>query len=117
MDIPRGHAMLPLNESDFLDFIFNYFKAEYAPIRSFWSTATADPRQPQRWVNMGHELQPLTLRAANAQAQKDIDSLCAGVIAGRGRIFACLASAGSKVSASCAHAIEQTGLKDDYELR
>lgn len=75
MDIPRGHAMLPLNESDFLDFIFNYFKAEYAPIRSFWSTATADPRQPQRWVNMGHELQPLTLRAANAQAQKDIDSL------------------------------------------
>ncbi|OSS43216.1 hypothetical protein B5807_12131 [Epicoccum nigrum] len=75
MDIPRGHAMLPLNESDFLDFIFNYFKAEYAPIRSFWSTATADPRQPQRWVNMGHELQPLTLRAANAQAQKDLDSL------------------------------------------
>lgn len=52
MDIPRGHAMLPLNEGDFLDFIFNYFKAEYAPIRSFWSTATADPRQPQRWINM-----------------------------------------------------------------
>ena len=44
--------MLPLNEGDFLDFIYNYFKAEYAPIRSFWSTATADPRQPQRWVNM-----------------------------------------------------------------
>jgi hypothetical protein len=51
------------------------------------------------------------------ECQKDIDSLCAGVIAGRGRILACLASAGSKVSASCAHAIEQTGLKDDYELR
>ncbi|KZM21056.1 uncharacterized protein EKO05_0011114 [Ascochyta rabiei] len=75
MDIPRGHAMLPLNESDFLDFIFNYFKAEYAPIRSFWSTATADPRQPQRWVNMGHELQPLSIRPANAQAQKDLESL------------------------------------------
>lgn len=75
MDIPRGHAMLPLTEPDFLDFISNYFKAEYAPIRSFWSTATADPRQPQRWINMGHELQPLTLRAANAQAQKDLDSL------------------------------------------
>lgn len=44
--------MLPLNESDFLDFVYNYFKAEYAPIRSFWSTATADPRQPQRWINM-----------------------------------------------------------------
>ena len=75
MDIPRGHAMLPLTDSDFLDFISNYFKAEYAPIRSFWSTATADPRQPQRWIAMGHELQPLTLRAANAQAQKDLDSL------------------------------------------
>ncbi|KAF1926446.1 uncharacterized protein M421DRAFT_422775 [Didymella exigua CBS 183.55] len=75
MDIPRGHAMLPLNEGDFLDFIYNYFKAEYAPIRSFWSTATADPRQPQRWVNMGHELQPLSMRPANAQAQKDLESL------------------------------------------
>jgi hypothetical protein len=75
MDIPRGHAMLPLNEGDFLDFIYNYFKAEYAPIRSFWSTATADPRQPQRWVNMGHELQPLSVRPANAQAQKDLESL------------------------------------------
>ena len=89
--------MLPLNEGDFLDFIYNYFKAEYAPIRSFWSTATADPRQPQRWVNMvrslskpcdiqiprykllicvkGHELQPLSVRPANAQAQKDLESL------------------------------------------
>ncbi|KAJ4985913.1 EAP30/Vps36 family protein [Stagonosporopsis vannaccii] len=75
MEIPRGHAMLPLNESDFLDFIYNYFKAEYAPIRSFWSTATADPRQPQRWINMGHELQPLSVRPANAQAQKDLESL------------------------------------------
>ncbi|KAF2999777.1 hypothetical protein E8E13_005540 [Curvularia kusanoi] len=75
MDIPRGHAMLPLNEGDFLDFVYNYFKAEYAPIRSFWSTATADPRQPQRWVNMGHELQPLSVRPANAQAQKDLESL------------------------------------------
>lgn len=67
--------MLPLNEQDFLDFIYNYYKAEYAPIRSFWSTATADPRQPQRWVNMGHELQPLSVRPANAQAQKDLESL------------------------------------------
>lgn len=75
MDIPRGHAMLPLNEADFLDFIFNYFKAEYSPIRSFWATATAEPRQPQRWVSMGHELAPLTFRPANAQAQKDLESL------------------------------------------
>ncbi|KAF2261579.1 hypothetical protein CC78DRAFT_570449 [Lojkania enalia] len=75
MDIPRGHAMLPLNEADFLDFVFNYFKAEYAPIRSFFSTATAEPRQPQRWVSMGHELAPLSFRPANAQAQKDLESL------------------------------------------
>ncbi|ORY10331.1 hypothetical protein BCR34DRAFT_485907 [Clohesyomyces aquaticus] len=67
--------MLPLTEGDFLDFIFNYFKAEYYPIRSFFSTAAADPRQPQRWVSMGHELAPLTFRAANAQAQKDLESL------------------------------------------
>ncbi|KAF2124971.1 hypothetical protein P153DRAFT_360606 [Dothidotthia symphoricarpi CBS 119687] len=75
MDIPRGHARLPLNESDFLDFIFNYFKAEYSPIRSFWSTAIAAPRQPGRWINMGHESQPLAIRPANAQAQKDLESL------------------------------------------
>lgn len=54
--------MLPLNERDFLDFIYNYFKAEYAPIRSFWSTATADPRQPQRWVNMVGLPIPIYLR-------------------------------------------------------
>ena len=75
MDIPRGHAMLPLTESDFLDFIFNYFKAEYSPIRSFWSTATADPRQPPRWISMGHELSPLGFRPAKAQAQNDLESL------------------------------------------
>jgi hypothetical protein len=75
MDIPRGHAMLPLNESDFLDFIYNYFKAEYAPINSFWSTATAIPRQEMRWINMGHELAPSSIRPANAQAQKDLESL------------------------------------------
>jgi hypothetical protein len=75
MEIPRGHARLPLNEGDFLDFIFNYFKAEYAPIRSIWSTATAEPRQSLRWVNMGHELTPLTFRPANAQAQNDLGSL------------------------------------------
>lgn len=75
MDIPRGHAAMPLTESDFLDFIYNYFKAEYAPIRSFWSTATAFPHAPSRWVNMGHELQPLSVRPANAQAQKDLESL------------------------------------------
>ena len=45
------------------------------------------------------------------ECRKDIDSLCAGVIAGRGRILACLASAGGKVSAGCARAIEQTGLR------
>jgi hypothetical protein len=75
MDIPRGHAAMPLTEADFLDFIYNYFKAEYAPIRSFWSTATADPRQLPRWINMGHELAPLAVRPANAQAQKDLESL------------------------------------------
>ncbi|KAF2877375.1 hypothetical protein BDV95DRAFT_559068 [Massariosphaeria phaeospora] len=75
MDIPRGHAMLPLNEADFLDFIHNYFKAEYAPIRSFWATATAEPRHASRWVSMGHELTPLGFRPANAQAQKDLESL------------------------------------------
>lgn len=66
---------MPLTEADFLDFIYNYFKAEYAPIRSFWSTATADPRQLPRWINMGHELSPLAIRPANAQAQKDIESV------------------------------------------
>jgi hypothetical protein len=66
---------MPLTEADFLDFIYNYFKAEYAPIRSFWSTATADPRQLSRWINMGHEQSPLTIRPANAQAQKDLESL------------------------------------------
>jgi hypothetical protein len=67
--------MLPLNEADFLDFVFNYYKAEYAPIRSFFSTATAEPRQSSRWISMGHELSPLTFRPANAQAQKDLESL------------------------------------------
>ncbi|PSN68903.1 hypothetical protein BS50DRAFT_549359 [Corynespora cassiicola Philippines] len=67
--------MLPLNETDFLDFVYNYFKAEYAPIRSIWATATAEPRQPQRWMRMGNELMPLSFRPANAQAQKDLDSL------------------------------------------
>lgn len=75
MDIPRGHAAMPLNETDFLDFIYNYFKAEYAPIRSFWSTATALPRQMERWISMGHELAPLVVRPAHAQAQKDLESL------------------------------------------
>ncbi|KAF2188746.1 hypothetical protein K469DRAFT_684733 [Zopfia rhizophila CBS 207.26] len=75
MDIPRGHAMLPLSEADFLDFILNYFKAEYAPIRSFFSTTSAQPRQPERWSSMGHELLPLSFRPANAQAQKDLESL------------------------------------------
>lgn len=75
MDIPRGHAAMPLNEADFMDFVYNYFKAEYAPIRSFWSTATADPREPSRWFSMGNELQPLRVRPANAQAQKDLESL------------------------------------------
>ena len=67
--------MLPLSEPDFLDFIYNYFKAEYAPIRSLWSTATAEPRQPRRWFSMGHELSPVSFRPANAQAQKDLESI------------------------------------------
>lgn len=75
MDIPRGHAAMPLTEGDFLDFIYNYYKAEYAPIRSFWSTATADPRHLSRWINIGHELSPLAIRPANAQAQKDLETL------------------------------------------
>ncbi|KAF2850494.1 hypothetical protein T440DRAFT_468478 [Plenodomus tracheiphilus IPT5] len=75
MDIPRGHAAMPITDADFLDFIYNYYKAEYAPIRSFWSTATAFPHAPSRWINMGHELQPLSVRPANAQAQKDLESL------------------------------------------
>jgi hypothetical protein len=75
MDIPRGHAAMPLTEVDFLDFVYNYFKAEYYPIRSFWSTATAFPRQTERWIAMGHELSPLVVRPANAQAQKDLESL------------------------------------------
>jgi hypothetical protein len=66
---------MPLTETDFLDFVFNYFKAEYYPIRSFWSTATAFPRQTERWISMGHELSPLVVRPANAQAQKDLESL------------------------------------------
>ncbi|KAL6710929.1 hypothetical protein ACN47E_006804 [Coniothyrium glycines] len=75
MEIPRGHAAMPLTEADFLDFIYNYFKAEYAPIRSFWSTATAFPNQTQRWISMGHEVAPTVIRPANAQAQKDLESL------------------------------------------
>ncbi|EOA83797.1 uncharacterized protein SETTUDRAFT_92286 [Exserohilum turcica Et28A] len=75
MDFPRGHAALPLTEPDFLDFIYNYFKAEYYPIRSFWSTAAAVPQHSERWISMGHELAPLMVRPANAQAQKDLESL------------------------------------------
>lgn len=75
MEIPRGHAAMPLTEADFLDFVYNYFKAEYAPIRSFWSTATAFPNQTQRWISMGHEVAPTVIRPANAQAQKDLESL------------------------------------------
>ncbi|KAG9191665.1 hypothetical protein G6011_10399 [Alternaria panax] len=66
---------MPLTEVDFLDFVYNYFKAEYYPIRSFWSTATAFPRQTERWIAIGHELSPLVIRPANAQAQKDLESL------------------------------------------
>ncbi|KAJ4291635.1 hypothetical protein N0V90_009530 [Kalmusia sp. IMI 367209] len=73
MAIPGGP--LPLNETDFFDFIYNYFKAEYAPIRSFWSTATAEPRQPHRWMAMGNELSPLSFRPANPRAQVDLESL------------------------------------------
>lgn len=75
MDFPRGHAALPLTEGDFLDFIYNYFKAEYYPIRSFWSTATAVPHQAERWMCMGHDLYPYEIRPAQAQAQKDLESL------------------------------------------
>ncbi|KAH6612129.1 hypothetical protein C7974DRAFT_419028 [Boeremia exigua] len=75
MDIPPGHAMPPLTDADFRDFVYNYFKAEYAPLRSIWSTATAEPRQAPRWTSLGHEISPQTLRPANAQAQKDLSDL------------------------------------------
>lgn len=75
MEFPRGHAALPLTEGDFLDFVYNYFKAEYYPIRSFWSTATAVPHQAERWMSMGHDLNPYEIRPARAQAQKDLASL------------------------------------------
>lgn len=74
MDMPRGP--LPLSESDFLDFIYNYFKAEYAPIRwIFASTADAVPRQPQRWLSMGNELFPTAWHPASPQTQADLESL------------------------------------------
>ena len=74
MDIPRGP--LPLGEPDFLDFIYNYFKAEYAPIRwLFTSTADAVPRQPQRWNSMGNELFPTAWHPASPQTQADLQSL------------------------------------------
>ena len=71
MDMPRGP--LPLTESDFLDFIYNYFKAEYAPIRwIFASTADAVPRQPQRWNSMVNELFPTAWHPASPQTQADL---------------------------------------------
>ncbi|KAF2489360.1 hypothetical protein BU16DRAFT_471935, partial [Lophium mytilinum] len=73
--IPRGMAMPPLTPQDITDFLYTYFKAEYAPIRSFFSTATAIPSQPSRWVCMGTELSPTVFRPANAQAQKDLATL------------------------------------------
>lgn len=74
MDIPRGP--LPLSEADFLDFIYNYFKAEYAPIRwIFASTAEAVPRQPKRWLAMGDELCPTSFRPADPRAHADLEAL------------------------------------------
>lgn len=74
MDTLRGP--LPLSEADFLDFICNYFKAEYAPIRwLFTSTADAVPRQAPRWLSIGNELFPTAWRPATPQAQNDLESL------------------------------------------
>ncbi|KAJ4359857.1 uncharacterized protein N0V89_000413 [Didymosphaeria variabile] len=74
MDMPRGP--LPLNEADFLDFIYNYFKAEYAPIRwIFASTAEAVPLQPKRWLAMGDQLSPTSFRPADPRAHADLQSL------------------------------------------
>ncbi|KAL1594372.1 hypothetical protein SLS60_010132 [Paraconiothyrium brasiliense] len=74
MDMPRGP--LPLREADFLDFIYNYFKAEYAPIRwIFASTAEAVPLQPKRWLAMGDQLAPTSFRPADPWAHADLQSL------------------------------------------
>jgi hypothetical protein len=73
--IPRGHAMPPLLPADITSFLHTYFRAEYAPIRSFFSTATAIPPHPTRWCLMGTELSPSVFRPANAQAQKDLETL------------------------------------------
>lgn len=74
MDVQRGFS--PLSEADLLDFVYNYFKAEYAPIRwLFTSTADAVPKQAQRWIFMGNELFPTTWRPANPQTQADLASL------------------------------------------
>jgi hypothetical protein len=67
--------MAPLTLADLYDFLYNYIKAEYSPIRSWFSTAAAEPRQQQRWASMGHELVPLSFGPAHAQAQKDLHSL------------------------------------------
>ncbi|KAF1976254.1 hypothetical protein BU23DRAFT_456235 [Bimuria novae-zelandiae CBS 107.79] len=70
------HRALPLSEADFLDFVYNYFKAEYAPIRwLFTSTAEAVPKQAQRFIFMGNELFPTSWRPANPQTQGDLESL------------------------------------------
>ncbi|OAG01374.1 uncharacterized protein CC84DRAFT_1167595 [Paraphaeosphaeria sporulosa] len=74
MDLPPGP--LPLSEADFLDFIFNYFKAEYAPIRwIFASTADAVPLQAKRFLAMGDHLSPTSFRPADPRAHADLQSL------------------------------------------
>ncbi|KAF2443268.1 hypothetical protein P171DRAFT_416785 [Karstenula rhodostoma CBS 690.94] len=74
MDLPPGP--LPLSEADFLDFIYNYFKAEYAPIRwIFASTAEAVPLQAKRWLAMGDHLSPTAFRPADPRAHADLQSL------------------------------------------
>lgn len=74
MDLPPGP--LPLSEADFLDFIYNYFKAEYAPIRwIFASTAEAVPLQAKRWLAMGDHLSPTSFRPVDPRAHADLQSL------------------------------------------
>ncbi|KAL5413629.1 hypothetical protein PMIN03_003668 [Paraphaeosphaeria minitans] len=74
MNLPPGPS--PLSEADFLDFIYNYFKAEYAPIRwIFASTAEAVPVQAKRFLAMGDHLSPTSFRPADPRTHTDLQSL------------------------------------------
>lgn len=51
-----------------------------------------------------------------SDCQSDISSLCSGVSDGRGRITACLFSQTSKLSATCASAVEAEAEKDESSM-